>query len=83
MHTRPGYRERRRERRGGREGEPSRSVLVSMIVGMYREMPGLSLHLDQAARLFGLRATTCRAVLDDLVREGHLNRRNDGQYAAG
>jgi predicted transcriptional regulator of viral defense system len=51
-----------------------------MIVGTYREMPGLCLHLDQAARLFGLGANACRAILDDLVRNGDLHRTADGQY---
>jgi hypothetical protein len=43
-------------------------------------MPGLSLHLNQAARLFGLRGTTCQIVLEDLVRRGSLRRGEDGQY---
>jgi hypothetical protein len=67
-------------RRDGTEGEPNRGVLESMIIGSYREMPGLSLHLNQAARLFGLRGTTCQIVLEDLVRRGSLRRAEDGQY---
>jgi DNA-binding IclR family transcriptional regulator len=51
-----------------------------MIIETYREMPGLSLHLTQAARLFGLRKTTCQVILDDLVRQDRLQRSNDGQY---
>jgi hypothetical protein len=43
-------------------------------------MPGLTLRLEQAARLFGLRTQTCAVVLDDLVRAGHLRRAPDGQY---
>ena len=31
-------------------------------------MPGLSLNLSQAIRLFGIAPSTCRAVLDDLDR---------------
>jgi hypothetical protein len=53
-----------------------------MITGTYREMPGLSLDLPQAALLFGLRPTTCRVVLDDLVRGGRLRRATDGQYTS-
>ena len=45
-------------------------------------MPGLILHLKQAARLFGLRETTCRIVLEELVRQGRLRRALDGQYLA-
>jgi len=51
-----------------------------MIVGAYREMPGLSLHLSQAARLFGVKPVTCQVVFDDLVEGGELRRTSDGQY---
>ena len=74
--------ERRDRVRGTVEGEPDRRHLVWMIVGTYREMPGLTLHLNQAARLFGLRPTTCQIVLDDLVRAGQLRRASDGQYTS-
>jgi hypothetical protein len=75
--------ERRRGPRGSSNGEPPRPQLVSLILGTYREMPGLRLHLNQAARLFGLRDVTCRVVLDDLVESGLLRRTSDGQYASG
>jgi DNA-binding IclR family transcriptional regulator len=52
-----------------------------MVFAMYREMPGLQLHLDQAVRLFGLAPATCRDVLDQLVNRGALRRTRDGQYA--
>lgn len=74
-------RDRRRTPRGA-NGEPSRSHLVNLILGTYAEMPGMSLHLPQAARLFGLREATCSVVLDDLVRDGRLRRSQDGQYRA-
>ena len=74
--------ERRRSARGGVHGEPSRAHLITLILGTYAEMPGLSLHLPQAARLFGLREATCRAVLSDLVSEGQLRQSSDGQYRA-
>jgi hypothetical protein len=73
--------ERRRHVRGTTEGGPTRRELEGMIVGMYGEMPGLSLFIAQAARLFGLRPATCQMVLDDLVRKGRLRRATDGQYA--
>jgi transposase len=72
--------EQRRRRRGDAQGEPNRGVLESLIIVSYRQMPGLSLHLDQAARWFGLRGTTCQIVLEDLVRRGRLRRAEDGQY---
>jgi hypothetical protein len=73
--------ERRLTKRGTVEGEPPRRQLQTMILSAYAEMPGLCLHLNQAARLFGLRFSTCRVVLDDLVREGQLRRVHGGQYA--
>jgi hypothetical protein len=74
--------DRRRTSRDGVHGEPSRAQLVALILGTYAEMPGLTLHLHQAARLFGLRETTCLAVLTDLVRGGQLRQAPDGQYQA-
>ena len=76
----PHHPERRNARRGGVRGEPSRPQLTALILGTYAEMPGLSLHLHQAARLFGLREATCFVVLSDLVRDGQLRRSSDGQY---
>lgn len=72
--------ERRARVRGTPEGEPPRTSLVTMILGTFREMPGLSLRLDQAARLFGLRRGTCEIVLGDLVASGGLRRAPDGQF---
>jgi hypothetical protein len=77
----PGH-ERRRIIRDAPQGEPARAALVRLILGTYQEMPALSLHLHQAARLFGLRETTCRVVLTDLVRNGKLRQSADGQYRA-
>jgi hypothetical protein len=51
-----------------------------MTLGTYREMSGLSLHLGQAMRLFGLRRAMCQIVLDDLVTRGVLRQATDGQY---
>jgi hypothetical protein len=72
--------ERRQHPRGISQAEPSRTHLVSIIVGAYREMPGLSLLVPQAARLFGVRPITCQVVLDHLVADGRLRRTPDGQY---
>ena len=79
---RPQGSERRRLIRAPAHGEPSRRHLVTLILGTYAEMPGLSLPLHQAARLFGLRETTCRVVLEDLVGEGRICRSADGLYHA-
>jgi hypothetical protein len=36
-------------------------------VGEYRQMPGLALTMDQARRLWGGDAGTCRCVIDEFV----------------
>ena len=72
--------DRRLAERGTASTEPSRAELVAMILGTFREMPGLCLHLNQAARLFGLRRGTCEVVLEDLVAQGKLRRASDGQF---
>ena len=75
--------DRRQAERGTRATEPSRNELVSMILGTFREMPGLCLHMNQAARLFGLRRNTCEVILEDLVAQGKLRRAADGQFVSG
>ena len=70
----------RRHLQRGASAEPLRAELVAMVLGTFREMPGLCLHLNQAARLFGVRPTTCQVLLDDLVATGRLRRAHDGQY---
>ncbi len=49
--------------------------------GEYREMPGLILTAQQAARLLGLEPDLCRQVLATLVAEEFLIRTGDGRYA--
>lgn len=80
MHTQSP--ERRRLRRDASSGEAPRRQIETMIIGMYREMPGLSLHLAQAVRLFGLPLSTCQVVLEQFVQQGILRRAHDGQYAS-
>jgi len=63
-----------------RGDEASVRRLTQSILSTYKEMPGLILHLNQAARLFGLREATCRTVLDELVRRGELRRAAGGEY---
>ena len=63
--------------------EPSRADLVSMILGSYREMPGLCLRVEQAARLFGVSVGTCNVVLPELVRQGRLRLDACRQYHLG
>jgi hypothetical protein len=45
---------------------------LQRIRGEYLEMPGLSLNLKQAARLWQLDPGQCKALLEQLVSEGFL-----------
>jgi hypothetical protein len=80
MQLRLGAPDRRKMTRGTTTAEPNRGPLVMMILGSYREMPGLCLRPEQAARLFAVRPQACEVVLDDLVGEGKLTRDWQGQY---
>ena len=54
--------------------------LLSRARGEYLEMPGLSLTLEQAQRLWALDRRTCSGVLSNLVQNGFLRQRRDGSY---
>lgn len=53
--------------------------MLSRVRAHYHEMPGLSLTLSEAVRLFGFDATTCDKLLDACVRGGILAHR-DGRF---
>jgi hypothetical protein len=61
-------------------GTTSGRNLLSRARSEYLEMPGLSLTLEQAQRLWGLDRGTCWGVLSNLVRAGFLRRRRDGSF---
>ena len=73
-------RERRLRPRDAVRGEGTRLQLTRTIVGAFRQMPGLSLSLAEAAPFFGLRPVTCAIVFDELVGQGHLRRAPNGRY---
>jgi hypothetical protein len=50
------------------------------IQGEYREMPGLSLTVQQARRLWNLDETTCAAILNALVDLRFLRKTARGSY---
>jgi hypothetical protein len=54
-------------RLGERRDLASREALVRRVSVEFHDMPGLSLTLAQAQRLFGLREDICLRVLDTLV----------------
>jgi hypothetical protein len=47
-------------------------AMEERILGEYAELPGLSLTVPQAARLFNLDMTRCSRLLEDLVLDGAL-----------
>ena len=53
------------------------------VLAEFDEMPGLTLTLRQAARLFGLDQHTCRVVLDTLVDSAYLRETSAGVVARG
>jgi hypothetical protein len=53
------------------------------VTGRYallQEMPGSSLTLAQAARLFSLPQEACQRILSVLIEEGAMSLRKDGHY---
>ena len=62
-------------------GQPHATGLIAERVrGEFREMPGLTLTLAQAGRLWSLDANMCTEVLTYLVGIGFLCRREDGAF---
>ena len=58
----------------------TRDSITERVRGEFREMPGLTLTLAQAARLWSLDAATCTEVLTSLVSSGFLSRKPDGAF---
>ena len=56
--------------------------LADRVRGEYREMPGLALTVEQAARLWATNVSTCETVLQELVVRGVLYRNSKGAYVA-
>jgi hypothetical protein len=56
--------------------------LLGRVAAEYREMPGLSLTVAQASRLWGIDRDTCVAVLQALVADGQLRCASDDRYCA-
>ena len=53
---------------------------LQRVVGEYLEMPGLSLTVPQARRLWGIDASRCEQLLEELVGRHFLRRTNRGLY---
>ena len=59
---------------------PAIREAILRVEGEYRAMPGLSLTLAQAARLWGLDQGTCEQVLTKLIERRVLKRAWNGTY---
>jgi len=70
-----------------RNGEPQETrellELLQRVEGEYREMPGLSLTVSQAGRLWGLDRSTCAFVLTTLIERRVLRQSTNGTYLLG
>jgi hypothetical protein len=68
------------EARRDRRNLAGRDSLAQRVHCEFEEMPGLSLTLAQAARLFSLPQELCQRLLHLLVDSGAISIRKDGQY---
>ncbi len=73
-------READRNRATRKTATPAIRESLLRVEGEYREMPGLSLTLRQAARLCGLDHGTCELVLTNLIERRILKRASNGTY---
>ena len=58
----------------------TRWALLHRIWDEFDEMPGTSLTLPQASRLFGVPIDVCDRILVSLVNDGRLRRTQDGRF---
>ena len=58
----------------------TRWALLHRIWDEFDEMPGTSLTLPQASRLFGVPMDVCDRILISLVKDGRLRRTKDGRF---
>ena len=58
----------------------STTSITDRVRGEFREMPGLTLTLAQAGRLWSLDTSTCHEVLSQLVQTGYLCRNTTGAF---
>ena len=59
---------------------PRLDDLIVRVRGEYSEMPGLSLTVPQARRLFGLEPVTCQVLFERLVDTRFLRRTRQGRF---
>ncbi|OFV90066.1 MAG: hypothetical protein A3H95_16915 [Acidobacteria bacterium RIFCSPLOWO2_02_FULL_64_15] len=59
----------------------ARKALLRRVRGEFEEMPGLTLTLAQAGRLFGISSDACARIFGQLSEEGLLQPSRHGGYA--
>jgi len=60
---------------------PRSNVLLNRMLGEFKELPGMSLTLQQASKLFDLPEATCLRLLIRLVDANALCVLDDGHYS--
>ena len=55
-------------------------VAAARVRAEFEEMPGMTLTLPQAARLFGLEGDVCRTIVERLVKASYLRRTHTGAF---
>lgn len=65
------------------QGLRERADLLRVIKAEYREMPGLSVTIEQAARLWQSDRHQCLEALEELTRDGFLYRCRDRYLRMG
>ena len=63
-----------------RRDSGTRWALMHRIWDEFDEMPGTSLTLPQASRLFGVPIEVCDRILISLVKDGRLRQTKDGRF---
>jgi hypothetical protein len=57
-----------------------KAPMTERVRGEFREMPGMTLTLAQACRLWSLDMSMCGELLSQLVEDGFLSKRADGAF---
>lgn len=58
-------------------------TIARRILSEFEEMPGMTLTLRQASRLFGLDQDFCRVILDTLIDSAYLRQTRSGGVTLG
>lgn len=66
---------------GERRNVTARKALMRRIRSEFEEMPGLTLTLAQAGKLFGISSEACSRIFSQLSEEGLLHPSRNGGYA--